>query len=193
MARKLESLYSDHRSILVVLDAMQHLARRHAPATAASDARAMRAILYYLDVYPERHHHPREEQCLFPAVRARTHEADAALDELSRQHAAGAGAIRALEQLLLRYEGGGEAEWPPLAAAIDTFVRHYDAHMRLEEEVVMPVADRVIDAATWREIEADFAARRDPLAAVEAGELMQRVLRMLPPPLGHADDPPGSG
>jgi len=188
MTRKLESLYGDHRSIVVVLDAMQHLARRHAPATAASDAKGLRAILYYLDIYPERHHHPREEECLFPAVRSRTREADAAIDELTRQHAGGAAALRALEQRLLRFEGGGESEWPALAAAIEEFIRHYDAHMRLEEEVVMPIADRVIDPAAWRAIEAEFATRQDPLASVKASELMRHVLNMLPAPLGHAEE-----
>ncbi|HRI17168.1 MAG TPA: hemerythrin domain-containing protein [Burkholderiaceae bacterium] len=187
MKRMLESLYSDHRSIVVVLDAMQHLVRRHAPSSAAADLRALRALLYYLDVYPERHHHPREEQCLFPAIRARTHDADEALDQLARQHAGGEAAIRHLEQLLLRFHEGGEPEWPAFAAAVDAFLRHYDAHMRLEEDVVMPIAERVIDAQSWHEIEADFNTRTDPLASVDAGTLMQHVLAMLPPPLGHAD------
>ena len=130
MKHMLESLYSDHRSMVVALDAMQHLVRRHTPQTAA---------------------------------------ADAVLDELARRHA------------------GSEAEWPPFAAARDVFLRQYDTHMRLEEDVVMPIANRVIERPAWEAIEADFATRTDPLASVHGDELMPHVLRMPPAPLGHAD------
>jgi hemerythrin-like domain-containing protein len=144
----------------------------------------LRAILYYLDVFPERHHHRQEEDCLFPAIRARTHEADAVLEVLQRQHEGGAEAIRGLEQKLLRFEAGGAAEWPAFAQAVDQYVDRYDKHMRLEEDMIMPVAARLIDAPDWLRIEAQFAAQRDPLAGVTQTDLLRRIVALAPPPFG---------
>lgn len=184
MTPMLKSLYSDHRSISAVLDAMQHLVRRHTAAGGAADVKVYRAILYYLDVFPERHHHPKEEQSLFPAIRAHTHDADSALDTLTRQHAAGEASIRALEQKLLRYEAGGEPEWADFALGVDEFIAHYEAHMRLEEDVVMPIAARALTAEDWRRVEAEFARQRDPLAATEPAQLLHRIVMLAPPPIG---------
>jgi len=189
MSLSLASLYADHRSIAAVLDTMQHLVRRHAPQRGAADVRVLRAILYYLDVFPERHHHRMEEECLFPAIRARSHEVDAVLDTLGRQHEAGAEAIRGLEQKLLRFEAGGEAEWPAFALAVETYVGRYEAHMRTEEADVMPVAARVLGADDWRLIEARFDARRDPLSGAGSADLLQRIVEIAPPPFG--DGPAG--
>jgi hemerythrin-like domain-containing protein len=184
MTLSLASLYADHRSISAVLDTMQHLVRRHDPRRGADDVRTLRAILYYLDVFPERHHHRMEEDYLFPAIRARTHEADAVLDALQRQHEAGAEAIRDLEQKLLRYAEGGAADWPDFASAAEAYVGRYEQHMRLEEDALMPVAQRLLGAEDWRRIEAQFDARRDPLAGVSGTELLHRIVAIAAPPFG---------
>jgi hemerythrin-like domain-containing protein len=188
MPEPLSQLYAEHRSIAAVLDAMDALVRRARARGARIDGQVFRAMLYYLDVFPEREHHPKEETVLFPRIRARTREADAIIDELAREHESGERAIRAVEQALMRLEEGGTREFPAFAAAVERFVGHYREHMRKEERDVMPIARRVLEAHDWAQIEAAFAAHRDPLAGVspetDHERLFRRIVALVPAPLG---------
>ena len=149
-----------------------------------------RAMLYYLDVFPERMHHPKEENYLFAAVRRKTSEADAILDELREEHDSGAHTIRDLEQDLLRYEEGGAKEFERFASAVEAFVSGYRQHMRKEEDGVMPIARRVLNAQDWEDINRAWAENRDPLTGVETEkeyeQVLDRIVKLAPPPIGVA-------
>lgn len=187
MSRLLRSLYQEHESIAAVLHALSYLATDLGKGHAV-DARVFRQILYYLDVFPERHHHPKEDAVLFRTVRARTHDGDALIDRLEKQHEAGAGAIRNLEQALLRWESGGEPERHAFVMAATGFVAGYREHMRLEEQELMPLAERTLSARDWADIEAAFATHQDPLAGsgpqTSPDELFRRIVYIAPPPIG---------
>ena len=183
----LRALYQEHESIAAVLHALSYLVREVEHGKTV-DTRVFRQILYYLDVFPERHHHPKEDQLLFKAVRARTHEADEVIARLERQHERGADAIRELEQSLLRWEAGGAAERDAFVQAANGFVERYREHMRIEEDELMPLARRTLGDADWAEVESAFEASRDPLHGVDADadpqELFRRILYLAPPPIG---------
>jgi len=190
MQTLLDAIWNEHRSIASALHAMLYLVRERKEFARPVDTKVLRAILYYLDVFPERLHHPKEEKYLFAAVRGKTSEANAVLDELAHEHETGEQSIRELEQLLLRYEEGGEAEFKALAEAVERFVAAYREHMRKEEEGVMPVARRVLSASDWAAISVEWDAHRDPLAGIDAEKEFERVLdrivELAPPPLGIA-------
>jgi len=186
----LDALWNEHRSIAVVLHAMEYLVREQRAHGTKVNPAVFRAMLYYLDVFPERMHHPKEEQYLFAAVRRKTSEADAILDELRREHDSGAHTIRDLEQDLLRYEEGGAREFERFAAAVEQFVAGYRQHMRKEEDGVMPIARRVLNAQDWDDINRAWAENRDPLTGVETEkeyeQVLDRIIRLAPPPIGVA-------
>lgn len=191
MHRALQALYQEHESIAAVLHALQQLVRELQQGRRV-EAAVFKHILYYLDVFPERFHHPREDEVLFRAVRARTHAADEVIARLERQHAAGAEGMRQLEQALLRWEAGGAAELEAFAQTAGTFVARYREHMRLEEDELMPLARQALTPADWAAAEAAFAAHRDPLhgAAADPDELFRRILYLAPAPIGLG---PGRG
>jgi len=186
----LDALWNEHRSIAVVLHAMEYLVREQRAHGTKVNPAVFRAMLYYLDVFPERMHHPKEEQYLFAAVRRKTSEADAILDELRREHDSGAHTIRDLEQDLLRYEEGGAREFERFAAAVEQFVAGYRQHMRKEEDGVMPIARRVLNAQDWADINRAWAENRDPLTGVETEkeyeQVLDRIVKLAPPPIGIA-------
>jgi hemerythrin-like domain-containing protein len=188
MARILEALYDEHRSIGAVLHGLRSLVRTQRDKGAKIDSKVFRAMLYYLDVFAERQHHPKEEDHLFPALRLRSKEAAAILDELGHEHAHGERGIRELEQALLRYEEGGEPEFPAFAAAVEHYVGDYYEHMRKEEQVVMPLAEKVLTAKDWNLIEDAFAENRDPLGGTAASDdhqkLFTRIVNIAPAPIG---------
>lgn len=190
MKTLLDALWNEHRSIAAVLHAMSRVMGDAQAHGQRPDPRLLRAMLYYLDVFPERVHHPKEEMYLFAAVRRHTHDADQVLETLSREHEAGEQAIRALEQALLRYEQGGAAELEALQQATVRFVAGYREHMRMEEQELMPIASRVLGDSEWAELNAQWAAHHDPLEGIESGDeyerLLDRIVELAPPPLGIA-------
>ena len=64
----------------------------------------------------------------------------------------------------------------------------YLDHIRIEEVEVLPLAERVLTAADWAELDAAFMRNRDPLTHREGDDafrpLFKRILMTLPAPLG---------
>ena len=187
MSRYLTALYDEHRSIAAVLHAMEFLVAEKRAGRMRFDPKVFRAMLYYLDVFPERVHHHHEEQYLFKALRRRSSEAVPTLDQLGAEHAGGLTAIRNLEQALLRFIEGGDAEFAAFAAAVQKFVDAYRDHMRREEQEVMPLAEKALTKEDWAEIEAAFAQHEDPLKdaqGVDYHKIYSKIVAIAPAPLG---------
>lgn len=69
---------------------------------------ALRAMLFYVDEFPERRHHPKENQLFFPKLRARAPQIRRVLDKLDEDDLRGERAIRDLAHALLCFEMMGE-------------------------------------------------------------------------------------
>lgn len=178
----------EHRSIGAILHGMEYLIREVRTRQAKVDLRVFRAMLYYLDTFSERMHHPKEDRFLFSAMRKRGAGTNGLIDGLEREHAGGEQALRQIEQYLLRYEEGGDKEFPAFAAAVEQFVRGYREHMRKEENEVIPLAEKLLTAADWTEMDRAFEENRDPLAAErdtrDFEKLFTRIVNLAPPPIG---------
>jgi hemerythrin-like domain-containing protein len=152
------------------------------------DPRVFRAMLYYLDTFSERMHHPKEDQYLFAPLRRLGAGADELIAELEREHAQGENALRRVEQCLIRYEEGGEKEFPEFAREIERFVEGYWDHMSKEEERVFPLAEKLFTRSDWEAIDKAFQANADPLAndrnERDFRKLFSRIVSLAPPPIG---------
>jgi len=188
MSKVLNIIHDEHRSIAAVLHGMQYLVQQIGKRGSNVDPRVFRAMLYYLDTFSERVHHPKEDQFLFAAMRKRGKVADAVIEELEREHRAGAQELRLLEQSLVRYEEGGEKEFPAFAKAVERFAQDYWNHMRKEEEKVFPFAMELLTAADWEALDRAFEENRDPLASQrdtkDFQKLFSRIVNLAPPPIG---------
>ena len=187
MSKFLNQLYEEHRLIGAVLHGMRYLIDSKRERNQHVDTKVFRAMLYYLDVFPERVHHRKEEEILFRALRHHPDESGGAIDDLRREHESGERAIRGLEQALVRFEEGGDAEFAAFATAADHYIARYWDHMSREERVVMPLAEKVLSIEEWREIEAAFARDQDPLKGASTEdyrELFSRIVNIAPPPIG---------
>lgn len=180
-------LKSEHRSISAVLHGLKELARMAQDATVRPRFQVLRSMLRYIDEYPERLHHPKEDEHLFARVAARAPQARKLIDELKKEHEQGAGLIRELERKLLFFEEGWPAGGREFQQAVDAFADFHWQHMHKEELELLPIAERVLTAADWRAIERAFSTNLDPIAELQERDyerLFSRIANLAPAPVG---------
>jgi len=178
----------EHRALAAVLHGMLHLVGEIGARGRAPDFRLLDAMVYYIDTFPERFHHPKEDRYLFRILRQRHPGAAPLLDRLQTEHRAGAEKIRELEQALARYQAGGAAEFSNFRAAVEAYAGFHWDHMRAEEGELLPMAEKFLTPADWEEIDTAFLGHTDPLLGADVGAkydaLFSRIVNLAPPPIG---------
>lgn len=180
----------EHRALSAMLQSMSMLLQQCRLHHKLPDFSLLRAMLFYIDEYPNKLHHPKEEALLFPAVRKHCPDLAGILDELSADHGQGERAIHQLAHTLLAYEVMGDARREAFEQALSRYTAFYLRHMMLEERHVLRAAEMQFGPEQWADLDAAFEANRDPFAGHEPEEafkpLYQRILKALPDPLGFA-------
>lgn len=149
----------------------------------------VRAMLFYIDEFPERLHHPKETKLLFPKVVARAPHVAGTVERLDHDHHQGEASVRNLQHQLLAWELLGECRRGEFETAARRYVDFYLEHMRLEEAVILPEALKTLTAEDWHELDAAFAANDDPLADKarrhpQFERLFTRIVTNAPAPIG---------
>lgn len=178
----------EHQALAAMLHALAFLVRGIREHRMKPNFELMGAMIYYIDTFPERLHHPKEDQWLFRLLAVRHPPARALIDRLQIEHRTGGTRIRQLEQALARYSQGGVAEFPAFSECVESYVAFERNHMRCEELEVFPLAQQYLLPEDWTEIDAAFGANEDPLVGVGAqdnfDDLFRRIVNLAPPPLG---------
>lgn len=184
----LRIIRDEHSALAAMLRSIPLLLAEHRRHGTLPDFAALRAMIFYVDEFPERLHHPKESELLFPKLRARAPELRDTLDKLDHDHDRGENAIRELEHSLLAFEMLGEPRRERFERQVERYIASYLQHMELEEREILPAAIRMLSAEDWAELDEAFAANRDPLTGHAPDEayqgLFQRILNLLPAPLG---------
>jgi hemerythrin-like domain-containing protein len=178
----------EHRSLAAVLHGLLFLIREIRLRGVTPDFQLLGAMLYYINAFPERFHHPKEDAYLFRCLRERDPGSIALLDRLEAEHQEGARRIHDLQEALARYQQEGQREFAGFAQGVADFASFHWEHMRSEEGEVLPRARKHLTPADWAEIDAAFADNDDPLLGASAREtykqLFRRIVNLAPPPLG---------
>jgi hemerythrin-like domain-containing protein len=184
----LRIIHEEHAALAAMLRSIPMLLTHHRVSGTQPDFAALRAMLFYVDEFPEQRHHRKETELLFPKLRARTPLARDVLDRLDQDHARGERSIRDLEHALLAFEMMGEARRMDFENAVQRYVDFYLTHMRLEEEQILPLAQKVLTEQDWAELDEAFSANRDPLTGHtpddEYRALFSRIVNAVPAPIG---------
>ena len=172
---------------------MRYLVREIRDRRATPNFDLFGAMIYYIDAFPERFHHPKEDEYLFRMLRIRHPDSVPLLDRLEEEHRTGAHKIRALEQALARYQHGGASQFPDFAKAVEDYSAFHWAHMRAEEDEVLPLAQANLSAADWDRIDTAFLSHFDPMHGAgtecEYQALFTRIVNLAPPPIGVGPAP----
>ena len=165
-ARAIGIIRDEHRSLAAVMHAWRHALAAARRSGTDADVALMRAIVRYVRQFPIELHHPKEEEQLFARLRERTATCDAELDELERQHERDRQLVDEIAALVDALEGAGDATRVSMTRTLEDAVARYATflwdHMGREEGVILPAAQRYLDADDWATIDVAFAANADP-------------------------------
>jgi hemerythrin-like domain-containing protein len=171
--------HAEHAQYARLLDILeQELAAFHAGGV--PDYELMRDILRYLRYFPDRFHHPREDEA-FTRLVARDPDMQLPINRLQQEHRVIA---EAGDQLLWRLEQVAEdviVSRAIVEAMAATYLVYYRHHIDTEEREVLPRAARLLTVSDWAAVAAAAPPGRDPLFGEDSTpryrELRNRIMR----------------
>ena len=187
MNQAIRIIHDEHRSISAVLSGLKALVQMARESDVRPDFAVFRAMVYYIDAFPERMHHPKEDQHLFARLLQRDPTARSLVDDLQVEHVKGARLVRDLEQAMLAYEQTWPAGIEQFAKVVEAYSQFHWSHMRREEHELIPLAEKALTADDWSAIAAAFAGNQDPIADLrekDFANLFQRIVALAPAPVG---------
>lgn len=178
-----DTIKHEHRALAAVMEVLQRLLADIGKQHAEPDFALLAAALYYIDEFPERCHHPKEDEFLFNALRRRTAEFNTVLDELQADHVRSAQMVGYLERALVHYQAAAPDGFVRFREAVDAYAVLLREHMRKEEQMLKR-SRVVLDETDWQRIAAAFQANDDPLFGAhgrdEFHKLYLRIINLLP-------------
>ena len=187
-------LMDEHQSLAAIIHALRYMIKEIAAGRLQPDFALLRAMVHYLDAYPEKRHHPKEEAYLFGPLRARTEQGNAALDKLEAEHALADERIARLAAALEDYAERADGDIKGFSLAFDAYAEFYRTHMLMEEREVLPLIRKHFTAEDWARADAGFLASEDPARGLRSsGEdfahIFSRLVAATPAPIGHGAGP----
>ena len=185
-------ILDEHAALTATLQSLRLMVERGPGQEPQNFFDVLRAMLFYIDEFPGRRHHNKESELLFPPVARRAPHVKEVIARMEHDHAYGEAAVRELLHLLLAWELLGEARRTTFELAACHYVDFFLDHLRLEEQVIIPEAEKVLTEADWKALDEAFATNCDPLTGKYPRDpmydrLIQRIMGA-PTPAGLAAD-----
>lgn len=188
----MQIIFEEHSALTAMLRSLSLMVRRGPEPQRDNFFNVLRAMLFYIDEFPERLHHPKESELLFPPVLQRNPDLAPVIAQLENDHVREEHQVRELQHLLLAWELLGDSRRNAFERALEEFLQFYLEHMRLEESVVLPQAQKTLSEAEWKALDAAFSTNCDPLTGkYPPGQdyqgLFSRITEHAPAPIGLGD------
>jgi len=157
--------------------AAEHLALRAVARIVAIEAEILRRdgradidllqnIAAYIAEFPNRIHHPKEEDVLFRRMRARAPQrCGAILDRLLAEHVSESASIAVFLAALADFRAGLADAATNLARVAASYAKYLDRHIETENTLAFPLAEEVLHETDWDAIDAAFLSNADPLVS----------------------------
>jgi hemerythrin-like domain-containing protein len=135
-------------------------------------------ILYYMQNFSDRVHHPREDVA-YARLAERDPNTRPVVDRLLQEHRVLAAAGEELQTRI--NEAGGDVVIPraALETASATYLVYYRHHISTEERDVMPRAAKVLTEQDWAAVDATVPASPDPLFGGDVLERFETLRRQI--------------
>ena len=185
----LRIILDEHSALRAMLRSLTMMLDRGPMADKEQFFDVVRAMLFYIDEFPERQHHPKESLLLFPKVAQLAPQTQDTLQQLEKDHVQGEAKVRELQHLLLAWEFLGESRRTVFEQATRSYCGFYLEHIHQEETVILPAAQKVLTGSDWQMLDEAFAGNADPLTQFSQREprfdlLFSRIVMQAPTPIG---------
>lgn len=185
----LRVIRDEHNALSGMLQSLSLLIRRGPGDDPQRFFDTLEAMLFYIDEFPERLHHMKESDLLFPRVVKLAPQTAEVINRLEHDHAKGEPAVRELQHLLLAWKFLGESRRSAFVEQFALYRNFYLEHMLLEEKEILPAAEQCLSSQDWAELDAAFSANRDPLTGKYPPDdiyeqLFKRIVHDAPAPIG---------
>jgi hemerythrin-like domain-containing protein len=184
----LQIIREEHAAVAAVLRSMLMLIDNGPGDQPERFFDVLRAMLFYIDEFPEKRHHPKESNLLFPRLARALPQLLPVIRRLEADHMQGEGRVRELQHMLLAWELIGDSRRTAFVDAATAYVAFYLDHMRTEEMDLLPQAAKALTATEWDELTTAFQMDRDPLAGGARDHLYDRLFTRIvlrtPAPIG---------
>jgi hemerythrin-like domain-containing protein len=127
----LSIIRDEHQALAAMLRSMLMLLDKSRKDREPPPFDVLRAMLFYIDEFPERLHHAHESRLLFPLLRTQVPSLAPTLDRLETDHARGEASVRELGHQLLAWEVLGNSRRAAFEQAARRYVDAYLRHMAL--------------------------------------------------------------
>lgn len=163
MADAVDLIHQDHLNLDKVLAVLLEVGGELPQQPSQRALSILHDALYYIEVFPERVHHPKEESVLFPFVRKYLPELAPILDELHEQHEQGGRLIRQLSHSLKRLNDDWEGSRNEFQQLAGDYVEQQRQHMGLEEREILKPVQRSLSRDQILSINHAYGVSVDPL------------------------------
>lgn len=185
----LQTIREEHSSLAAMLQSLRMMLKRGPGNDPQQYFDVLGAMLFYIDEFPEKLHHTKETALLFPRVLKAAPAVREAIERLDSDHEKSEAGVRELQHLLTAWELLGESRRKAFEDYCTHYLDSYMEHMRLEESLILPEAEKHLTEADWAELDAAFALNTDPLNGKYARDpvydkLYSRIVGMAPAPIG---------
>ena len=109
MPKALNVIKDEHRSLGAILHGFLYLVDEIRAGRMKADFKLLHAMLYYLENFPEKLHHPKEDAFLHRYMRLRSPQAAAILAVVEEEHRQSHAQSEAMLAALTNYEKNGDA------------------------------------------------------------------------------------
>lgn len=187
-SKAISIIRAEHRALGAVINNIKALLQEVKAERMAMDFKLFWAMVYYIDAFPDRLHHPKEDDWLFARLKQRTSLADGLIDTLQSEHQAEPVALAGMRRDLGNYEAGVAGSLDALQATVASYADFTWTHLRAEENELLPLAETHLLAADWDAIAHAFAQNADPLVGSADKKLFDAlfhdIVNRTPAPLG---------
>jgi hemerythrin-like domain-containing protein len=177
MAEILRQLREEHVNMARLLNALDHqlaiFDRGEQP-----DYDVLAAAADYFTGFSDRCHHPKED-LLFRRIKEVDADSARSLPDLDREHRKLATLARHFQEAVNNVLEEVEVSRSAFDAVLRHFVGEQRRHMQMEDEQLLPLAERILGEKDWAELDAIATKEDDPLFGAAASREFQSLLRKI--------------
>jgi hemerythrin-like domain-containing protein len=185
----IQKIRQEHTTIASLLASLVMMVQRGPKDDYERFFDVMRAMLFYLDEFPAKYHHPKEDTYLLVPLKNKTDAHDAVLKRLSEDHIREESRVRELQHMLHAWEYLGEERRQEFEVELIKYANFYREHMRIEETEIIPAALECLSREEWQELDRQFQVNSFTINAAEHpnpafNRLFTKIVNFAPAPIG---------